>query len=46
MKAVFILLPPKIGMKTKKKMLPPARMDFQISDDENQNFFYFLALVL
>ena len=20
-------------------MLPPARMDFQISDDENQNFF-------
>ena len=23
-------------------MLPPARMDFQISDDENQNFFSWL----
>ena len=24
-------------------MLPPARMDFQISDDDNQNYFFFLA---
>ena len=29
-------------MKTKeKKTLPTARMDFQLSDDENQNFFLF-----
>ena len=33
----------KTKKKKKKKTLPPTRMDFQISDDENQIFF-FLAL--